>query len=161
MPNLHPMVVHFPIALLIVGFLLDVFGLLLRKEWAKRAGVVLVVLGSLGALAAMLSGSAAEEAVEETLSGGGKGMLESHSALGEWTAYAWLAIAALRLLIAAPWLKKMQNAAWGAYLLGAVAGLAMITLAGYRGGELVYTYGGGVQLNAPGGVILNEDKDND
>ena len=160
MPNLHPLVVHFPIALLIVGFLFDVFGLLLRKDWAKRAGLVLIVLGSVGALTAMLSGSAAEEAVEAALSETGEEMLEAHESIGQWAAYAWLAIAALRLLIATPWLKKVQNAAWGMYLLGAVAGLAMITLTAYRGGELVYTYGGGVQLNAPG-IILNEDPDDD
>ena len=88
-------------------------------------------------------------------------MLEAHESIGQWAAYAWLAIAALRLLIATPWLKKVQNAAWGMYLLGAVAGLAMITLTAYRGGELVYTYGGGVQLSAPGGIILNEDPDDD
>jgi len=74
MPNLHPLVVHLPIALLIVGFLFDVFGLLMRKDWAKRAGLVLIVLGSVGALTAMLSGSAAEEAVEAALSEtGGRG----------------------------------------------------------------------------------------
>lgn len=159
MPNLHPMVVHFPIALLIVGFLFDVFGLLARQEWAKRAGMTLVVLGSIGALAAMLTGSAVEETIEETLSEAGEGMLEAHSTLGEWTAYAWLVIAALRLLVATPWLKKVQNAAWGAYVLGAIAGLAMITLTAYRGGELVYTYGGGVQWNAPGVVMPQHDED--
>lgn len=161
MPNLHPLVVHFPIALLIVGFLFDVFGLLLRKDWAKRAGAALIVLGSLGALAAMLSGSAAEETVEASLSEAGERVLEAHEALGQGTAYAWLAIAALRVLIATPLLKKGQSVAWGAYVLGAMAGLAMIALTAYRGGELVYTYGGGVQLNAPGAVILNADPDGD
>ena len=34
--HLHPMIVHFPIALLIVGFLADVVGLIFKKTFLTK-----------------------------------------------------------------------------------------------------------------------------
>ena len=55
--HLHPMIVHFPIALLIVGFLADAVGLIFKKDFFTKAGFYLLILGTLGVVAAYLSGN--------------------------------------------------------------------------------------------------------
>lgn len=50
--NIHPMLVHFPIALLILGFLAEVAGLVLKRQFFTDAALLLLVTGALGAVAA-------------------------------------------------------------------------------------------------------------
>ena len=54
--HLHPMLVHFPIALALVAFLFNLASYFLNKEWLKTGSVALTVLATLGAIAAILSG---------------------------------------------------------------------------------------------------------
>ena len=63
--HLHPMIVHFPIALLIVGFLADAIGLFTKREFFTKAGFYLLILGTLGVVAAYLTGNYAGEGVTE------------------------------------------------------------------------------------------------
>lgn len=152
MRNIHPIIVHFPIALFITGLVIDAIGHLWRKETAKKIGLVLVVLGALGALAAMVTGTLAEETVEERLSKAGEKALDLHEDLGKLTAYLLLVVAALRVVIATGWLSRWRlvaGVALAIYLIAGVIGLGTLTVTGYYGGELVYQYGAGVQLSQP------------
>lgn len=55
--HFHPMLVHFPIALIIVGFLADLFSQFIKKEpCLSKVGYYLGILGMLGALAAWGTG---------------------------------------------------------------------------------------------------------
>ncbi|MGZ3600544.1 MAG: DUF2231 domain-containing protein, partial [Ktedonobacterales bacterium] len=54
--DLHPIVVHFPIALLIASVGMDVLSLVLRRAGLTTAATWLLVLGVPGALAALLTG---------------------------------------------------------------------------------------------------------
>lgn len=54
--HLHPMLVHFPIALALVALLFNVASYLIRKEWLNISSVALTVLAALGAVASVLSG---------------------------------------------------------------------------------------------------------
>ena len=54
--HLHPMLVHFPIALALVAFLFNVASYFIKKEWLNISSVTLSVLATLGAIAAILSG---------------------------------------------------------------------------------------------------------
>lgn len=159
MMNIHPIVVHFPIALFLTGFALDVIGHFSQGETLKRASLILIVLGALGALAAMLTGQFAEEAAEEVLSTKGVGVLDQHEGLGKLTAYLLLAVAAIRLILATSWLSKWRWAAGialGVYLVAGALGVGALTATGYYGGELVYRYGAGVQLSQPAMELPND-----
>ena len=51
--HLHPMIVHFPIALITVGLLAEVVSLFFKNEKClSKTGFYLMILGSLGAIAA-------------------------------------------------------------------------------------------------------------
>ena len=53
----HPMVVHFPIAIIIIGFLFDLSSLFLTKvKCLSTMGLYLEVIGMLGAIAAFGTG---------------------------------------------------------------------------------------------------------
>jgi uncharacterized membrane protein len=55
--HLHPMIVHFPIALILVGFLADVVYLFFKEEKClSKTGFYLMILGALGAIAAWSTG---------------------------------------------------------------------------------------------------------
>jgi len=160
MPNLHPLIVHFPIALFVTGFLIDGLGWVMRRENLKKVGLVLVFLGALGTVPAVVTGLAVEETIEEQLESvpGGEAALEAHEGLAIPTAGVLLGAVVLRLgLGTGRW-------AWGrwlliAYLIVGVLGLGMLTATGLRGGELVYRYGAGVEATPfqPAGYFEGED----
>ncbi len=63
--HIHPMIVHFPIALLIVGFLFDLIGTFVKKDFYSKAGFYLLILGTLGVVAAYFSGDLAGDGISE------------------------------------------------------------------------------------------------
>ena len=46
--HLHAMVVHFPIALLMVAFLFELISFFYKKEFFRQSAVYLLILGMLG-----------------------------------------------------------------------------------------------------------------
>lgn len=55
--HLHPMIVHFPVALIIVGFTAEVVSLFFKSEKClSKTGFYLMILGTLAAIAAWLTG---------------------------------------------------------------------------------------------------------
>ena len=53
----HPMIVHFPLALLLLGFLAEVIPVFYKKDAClPRMGFYLLLTGTLGAIAAVLTG---------------------------------------------------------------------------------------------------------
>ncbi|HSQ76948.1 MAG TPA: DUF2231 domain-containing protein [Bacteroidota bacterium] len=64
MPPLHPFFVHFPVALLTVGFCADVCAVVLRRaSAAQRVGWWNLIVGTAGLVAAVLSGLVAKAEV--------------------------------------------------------------------------------------------------
>ncbi len=141
--HLHPMIVHFPIALLIVGFLADIIGIVFKKEFFSKAGFYLLILGTIGVVAAYFSGDAAGDGITEQ--GPLKQALETHEEAAQLS--LWLMVAAAAFRIAFVWLKKytgiIKYAALGLFFLGVLS----IARTGYYGGELVFKHAAGVQFN--------------
>lgn len=138
---LHPMIVHFPIALLIVAFAFDLAGLIARRTSLTQAALYCQVLGALGAVAAYLTGERAEEAVEHLASA--HTVLERHEDLGRLLMYAAIAVAVIRIGLV--WKRKADSQGAKALLAAFSLGLVFLVGAtGFFGGQLVYNHGAGV-----------------
>ncbi len=155
MPNMHPMVVHFPIALLVVAFLVDIVALFFRRiSMLARMATILYVLGALGALGGVISGEYAAETVE--VSGQASSILADHEDAGELAMKYFLVYAALR--IALWWWLSFRLVFW--IPLAVIGGIGLLPLfqASSFGGRLVYEQGVGV-VKADSLAMLLQEKE--
>jgi uncharacterized membrane protein len=142
--HLHAMFIHFPIALLMVGFLFEVLSLVLKKDYFKKGAFYLLIFGALGTVASYLSGNAAGEGIEE---GPLKNPLELHEQAAAISLWLTVATAAIYSIIAIAKFKKSWLKIISVILFAAVIG--SIAWTGYLGGQLVYKHGAGIQLALP------------
>jgi uncharacterized membrane protein len=140
-PNVHPLIVHFPIALLFAAFAVDVVSVAWRLGGIRIAAVALYVAGAVGAAASYVTGNQAAESVTIPT--------EAIAAVNEHQDAALLVLiffgiyATLRFALVA--LRVRPSVAVHALVtLLAGAGLYLVWLASESGGRLVFQYGIGV-----------------
>ncbi len=146
----HPALVHFALALVPVGLMLDLVAWAAgRPRWHNSAHALLV-LATLGAIAAVLSGNvaAAPWRGEEGL----LPLIERHEDLATAALLLLLATSLGRLPLYLRSFRPGSAPGWSLKLWVVVAGLAcgLLWQAGRTGGELVYRHGVGVQLEDRG-----------
>src|SRR5687768_5208817 len=95
----HPQIVHFVIALLVVGVIFRLVSLTGRFRFTNPAATALIVMGTLAAVVAVKSGDDAH-GVPERIPGAGEAV-ENHEAWGKRTRNLFLIIAAVELVILA------------------------------------------------------------
>ncbi len=130
---LHPMTVHFPIALILVSCLLAIIYLVREKDISMSNCIkILVILGCLGAWAAVITGN-----YHLSLNAEAQKIKEIHHAFATWTAIAISCPAAVYLL---SYLVKKPLPSWLYWTAFLLLGLATILIAitGYYGGYIVY-----------------------
>lgn len=146
--GLHPLVIHFPIALLFVAPLLIVIGLALKS--GRRAylfsALVLMVIGTVTTFVAVSTGEAAGELADGVGSVGA--MLERHEELAETTRAVFTVLTLLFagiLVVPALMKRQLQGAlfyvAHGVFLVAYVAGMAQLANTAHEGGMLVHQAG--------------------
>jgi uncharacterized membrane protein len=165
--ELHPIIVHFPIALLLTSVAMDFVATGLRRWNIADVGTWLLIFGVIGALAAGLTGSLSEHRAARGANIGN--LLELHQRFGFATGFTFALLLLLRLIwlsprilmglqgvapaianplqqrlrAAAPALFAAPPATWmiALYLLGSVVGAVLLGITGYLGGALVYDHG--------------------
>jgi uncharacterized membrane protein len=142
--HLHAMLIHFPIALLLVAFLSEIISLFLKKEFFKNVAFYLLILGTLGTVAAYITGNAAGEGVEE---GPLKIPMELHEQAATIT--LWLAIITAIFQITLFFLKYKTTFTRSIGIILFATLIAAVSRTAYLGGQLVYNHGAGVQLELP------------
>lgn len=146
--GLHPLIIHFPIALLIVAPVLVVIGIISpnRGRAFYGAALILMVLGTIASWLAVSTGEAAGELAERA--SGAAAVLEQHEELAETTRTAFTVLTGLFVVILfAPVIirrqlsQKMLVAANVLFLL--LYGVAVVQLANtaHQGGRLVHEFG--------------------
>ena len=147
-PNLHPLMVHFPIALVSLSAFFHVAALVMRSKPACAAHCAVLAhttlwLGALAALSAVIFGWQAFNSVSHDD--------VSHAAMLVHRSWALSTLAVLAVLAAWDvWRSKVTSMpVW--WFTGAVVGAwAMVAITAWHGGELVYRHGLGVMsLPAP------------
>lgn len=139
--HLHPMLVHFPIALLVAAFVFDLAGLVTRRPSFSSAALYTSVMGAVGAIAAYVSGNQAEEGAERLA--GIEAVLERHEDLGKLLVAVALAVLAVRVVV--HWRGWKER--FGAQALVTALSLVVVFVVGatgFYGGQLVYDHGAGV-----------------
>jgi uncharacterized membrane protein len=150
--HLHPMIVHFPIALLLVAFLSDLAGIIFKRDFFTKAGLFMMLLGTAGLIAAYLSGDFASEGLTEA--GPLKMAIERHEDAAELTLWIMIATVAIRLGLIA---FRRYAGAWRWIPLAIfLVGVLSVARTGYYGGELVFKHAAGVQFSL--GTLAGENQ---
>lgn len=139
MHPIHPIVVHFPIALLCASVAFDALASRWPTGGLRESSLYTLLVGVMSAAFAVATGGMEEDLAERA--GAPKAVIELHESLGTVTLVVFVALLGLRLAMQWGWLKEIRSLTLG---LG-VIGIAILALTGYWGGELVYTYGIGVK----------------
>lgn len=143
----HPQLVHFVVALGVVGVLLRLVSLTGKVAWTSPAATTLLLAAAATSMAAVKSGAEAHGPAERVP--GAREAVQEHEELGERTRNLFLLVAALELAaIAFKQRERMQRGFRIASGLGGIAAAVALYQAGEAGGKLVYSYAGGVGLRS-------------
>lgn len=140
--HLHPILIHFPLALLVTGWALDLF-----QVWAKAPQVRSalqsasrwnLLIGGATLVPALITGWAAYQTVAHDA--------PSHAAMTLHRNLALATVAVFVVLCVLAWLRRETE--WinrWPFRVGFLLAVALLLATGFRGGLLVYTYGLGVR----------------
>jgi uncharacterized membrane protein len=140
-PNLHPVLVHFPIALLVTAVVVDVLAVFSRDASFTRRATGFYALGTTCLTVTYLSGRDAAATVFTP--GMAHAVVQDHWAWGMWTTLYFVALTAARLLVKGRLLQG-DRAVRGVFLIAGTCGVVLLTMTAERGARLVYQYGVGV-----------------
>ncbi len=136
----HPMIVHFPLGLLLGGAVVEVAGWVARRPSLRRAGLVLLTTGVLFAIPAIATGLLAYNRVDH--SDAGHVMMVLHRNL------MLLAVGLFTLVVAWRWLagERVSPTRLGATVYGSLLAAAALTLVvgADRGATMVYRHAMGL-----------------
>ena len=148
-PNIHPLVIHFPIAFLILAFGANIITFFVSdKWWDELKNTFLYLIGTVSAIAVYYTGKAAADSI--FLPTEAQSVLNNHADWALWTVWFFGIYAVLR--IAFHWLKLLDRKMMRVLLLAiATPGIFLLYETGEHGGELVFGYGAGT------GQLLTEE----
>ena len=141
MESLHPIVVHFAIALISIGIVADGIYQISRNERYGAMVVPLLMGGLIFAISAVITGLQAEKVVAIPA--------HLHDHVNAHRLSAILSTGGTALTLLFHWLLEKQRYSrgiikWG-YRIIAITTLALLFRTGLLGGEMVYKYGIGTQ----------------
>lgn len=151
----HPLIVHFPIALLLAAPLLIIAAIVSRRGWKPLAlaALFILILGAVGAVLAVSSGEAGEEVADAAPAA--YSTLERHEELAELTRTIFLALsAAFAILVAATTIgqrlgRRLFIPAAALLLLPYAYGALTLIRTAHEGGLLVHQHAVHAALGAP------------
>ena len=139
MPNLHPLIIHFPIALLLVAAVLELIAAWGKKPEFSRAGWWNQIAGTAGLLLAVASGLFAESTAR--IGEDARELFERH----EQIAFAATALFALLFFWRMASRGQMPSRGRWLFLVCLAAGAGLLLAGAFTGGELVYRHGLGLR----------------
>ena len=141
-PNLHPLLVHFPISLLFVAAVVDSVGAYRPSRTSVRDTATWLYCG--GALMAMVAYFSGLEAAEAMRVGPSENAaVTAHFAWADRTTWFFVVFASFRMAMSYIWHSTTR---WVVILsvLVALGGVGMLAATAEHGGRLVFEYGVGV-----------------
>lgn len=141
-PSLHPLVVHFPIVLLLMAFILQAASLFVFRE--QMSWVVLITL-AFGFVGAIVAGKYVHPHTTDTISEHAALVLTEHERFASLT--IWLSGTALLFKIVSHFFLKTKL--WAEILVALImlGASICVSIAGHHGAQLVHIEGIGAQGN--------------
>ncbi len=146
-PNLHPMVIHFPIAIISLAVLMDLLNLLLPKDqtwWNEKSTFVLYILGTVMTVGVYFTGRSAADSV--FLPTEAQNLLNAHADWALWTVWFLVIYTAARAMFF--WKDKIHRRSVSHIIFFVTSLVSMILFyqTSDRGAEMVFRHGVGVQV---------------
>ncbi len=142
--EIHAVVVHFAIGLVLISVLFDILGVVLKKDSFKDAGLWTMVFGSVAVIIAVITGitEAKELSNEGAIPPEAIGYLKTHRNIGLLLMFLIPLLAGFRVFT---YLKKQEFLQY-IYVGIAIIFALVIMYQGNLGGKLVYKFGLGTSI---------------
>lgn len=144
--ELHPKIIHFPIAFFILYFLFETAGVVFKKDFLLKSSLIILIIAIIFSLLGVLTGNQAHELVKqrETDAALYIDIINQHEFFATLTLWYFLAVLVLRiyLLIKKKFIGKVQYL----FIILGLIGSLLIFLTGLYGGDLVFKYGIGTKI---------------
>jgi uncharacterized membrane protein len=154
-PTIHPMIVHFPIALLFLALLIEILRIILppsETRFYDRAGYWVVFLSVFACIAAAAAGVISEQYVRFTPAAAK--VLSEHQLDAVITILAAILAVVVRSFTRYPDFNKRDKERWTLFGRGrgrptwlstllVLIAVIMVSITGHLGGTMVYHYGAG------------------
>ncbi len=133
--HLHPMLVHFPIAIIVFGFIADFASLIFKKEAClSKTGFYLLIVGAFSAIVTVLTGIL----FTSEMTGSAGKIMETHELFAWITLSLVILTSVLRTYLLVK-KKENLNLKWIAFVLYGLTTIS-VSVTGFFGGTLVYNY---------------------
>ena len=141
--EIHPKVVHFPVALLTTYAFLEIIGIVFKKEFISNSALLILCLGVVTAFFAVLTGNqAATDFIFWT--DDSKALLDIHQTYATYLLWFSVILCALRIYFVIK--KKFISFTQYLFILFAIVILFLVYETGTHGGNLVKKYGVGTDF---------------
>jgi uncharacterized membrane protein len=137
--NMHFIFIHFPIALLFMSLLFDLISTFYRKSNFHAAGLITLIIGTLGAIASVLTGPEDEQ----------NPLFPQHELFGRITMFFFIGLSLVRLGLF--FYRKREIGKNPIYLVAALIGIMLVTYTGDLGGKMAHKDMGNMMQGGPGG----------
>jgi len=135
-PHLHPMMVHFPIALFMTALVLDVLSFIFKRQGLHHSALTLYIIAALLTPLVVRTGM-----WEATKTGLNHPILDQHRQYATWL--MWFSLMSLPLL----WFIKTEFSKYFRliFFMFLIGSSILVSLAADKGGRMVYEYGIGIE----------------
>jgi len=135
-PHLHPMVVHFPVTLFIMALVFELASIVVKNENIHKAAIYMYVVAAL--ITPLVVRTGIWEAEKIGLS---HPLLDQHRNFALWL--MWISLASLPVL----WFLKKEFSKYFriVFMIFLMSATVLVSLAGDKGGRMVFEYGVGVE----------------
>ena len=140
--DLHPIVVHFPVALLVTYSLLEIIGIVFNKKLFNQSAYIILIIGIIGIFISVLSGNQAFEDYQHW-NEASSNIFNSHQFYANITSWFFVFLALLRTILLVK--KKFNGVIKYLFILFAAIGIFFIYKTAVYGSELINKFGVGTE----------------
>lgn len=144
--QLHPKIIHFPIAFFILYFLFESSGIILKKEFLLKSALIILILAIIFSVLAVLTGNQAYEILKERQTDTAiyKDVINQHELFATITLWYFIGVMFLRIYFVVK--KKFVGKNQYLFIVLGLIGSLLIIITGSYGGDLVFKYGIGTKI---------------